>query len=170
MKTILGLKKYIYIYVEKNTSKEKALCIVIVVLSAVESFAKQWLTPTSPYLGDTCEDGVRGPPPQTPSRVAPDCKLAVKSCSLWCVSCKQPPCESQPPCERRTGPTSSRSIRQLPTVDRMIRGMPHGDVTSTETPPASTDARTRGRLALPLREWRKRKCDQINAKTPITRI
>jgi hypothetical protein len=140
------------------------LFIVVVIGLALESSVKQWFTLTSPYLGDTYEEWEWGPPSQTPTRGAPDCKLAVKSCSLRCVSCKQPPRDG------RAGPTRSRSIRQLTTVDRIMWGMPHGDVTSTKTPPASTHARTPRRLALPLREWRKRECVLINARAPITRI
>lgn len=55
---------------------------MVVAGSALESSVNQRLTLTSPYLGDTYEEGEWGPPPQTPTRGAPDCKLAVKSCSL----------------------------------------------------------------------------------------
>jgi len=163
MNTIPGFQIYAVCRNEYE-QRECLLCIVAIVGTALQSSVNEWHTPTSPYLGDTYEDWEWGPPPQTPTRGAPDCKLAVKSCSLWCVSCKQPPRDG------RTGPTGSRSIRQLTTVDRIMRGMPHGDVTSTKTPPASTHARTPRRLALPLREWRKRKCVLINAHAPITRI
>ena len=150
MNTIPGFQIYA-VRRKEYEQRESLLCIVAVAGSALESSVKQWLTPTSPYLGDTYVECEWGPPPQAPSRGAPDCKLAVKSCcSLWWVSCKQPSREGH------TGPTGSSSIRQLTTVDRIMRGMPHYDVTSTETPPASTHARTPRRLALPLREWWKR--------------
>jgi len=161
MNTIPGFQIYA-VRRKEYEQREYLLCIVAVVRSALETSVNQWHTPTSPYLGDTYEEWEWGPPPQTPTRGAPDCKLAVQSYSLWRVSGKQ---RSR---VDRTGPTGSRSIRRLTTVDRIMRGY------LTVTSPAPR--RLRRQLMrvrqgdLPLREWRKCKCVLINAHAPITRI